>query len=341
MSRPTTPEQRANRARITARGPRMPGAEPVASVPAARRRVEDWADEIGAVVAALRAAPAPEGETPNVSMDVLNGVTVAGARAFWALKDLETRHERLRVAVMSAVSVAELGHPNPTWAAIRADLAAAFNADTPTEKPSHIPNCICCECETKRAAHAQAERELMTLAHGDRLLPDASEHAQIIADRINKLRAAPALPSDALGKLAKEATNGWACYARTKREHADIARLHSEIDKLRAAPAPTLENHHHYQPSTSDANICGICGDGPWGIHRFQPMREECKICAPESLLIASSVEVHCPHCGEGQPAPDGSLVWTPEELERGAGRCRCCACEQDIAIVHGKAKVE
>jgi hypothetical protein len=212
MSRPTTPEQRANRARITARGPRMPGAEPVASVPAARRRVEDWADEIGAVVAALRAAPAPEGETPNVSMDVLNGVTVAGARAFWALKDLETRHERLRVAVMSAVSVAELGHPNPTWAAIRADLAAAFN---------------------------------------------------------------------------------------------------------------------------------GICGDGPWGIHRFQPMREECKICAPESLLIASSVEVHCPHCGEGQPAPDGSLVWTPEELERGAGRCRCCACEQDIAIVHGKAKVE
>jgi hypothetical protein len=65
MSRPTTPEQRANRARITARGPRMPGAEPVASVPAARRRVEDWADEIGAVVAALRAAPAPEGETPR------------------------------------------------------------------------------------------------------------------------------------------------------------------------------------------------------------------------------------------------------------------------------------
>ena len=32
--------------------------------------------------------------------------------------------------------------------------------------------------------------------------------------------------------LAKQATNGWACFAKTKAEHADIARLHRAIDAL-------------------------------------------------------------------------------------------------------------
>lgn len=39
--------------------------------------------------------------------------------------------------------------------------------------------------------------------------------------------------TEALAKattLAKEATNGWACYARTNLEHNEIARLHREID---------------------------------------------------------------------------------------------------------------
>lgn len=35
-----------------------------------------------------------------------------------------------------------------------------------------------------------------------------------------------------LRRLAKQATNGWACYAKTKREHDDIARLHGEIDAI-------------------------------------------------------------------------------------------------------------
>jgi hypothetical protein len=60
------------------------------------------------------------------------------------------------------------------------------------------------------------------------------------------------------------------------------AILRDAADALRAAPAPTQESHHHYQPSTSDANICAICGDGPWGIHRFQPTRAECRVCTPE-----------------------------------------------------------
>ena len=32
--------------------------------------------------------------------------------------------------------------------------------------------------------------------------------------------------------LAKEATNGWACYAKRKAEHENIAHLHREIAEL-------------------------------------------------------------------------------------------------------------
>lgn len=38
-------------------------------------------------------------------------------------------------------------------------------------------------------------------------------------------------------KLAREATNGWACYARTNLEHKEIARLHKAIDEAEAVPA--------------------------------------------------------------------------------------------------------
>lgn len=41
---------------------------------------------------------------------------------------------------------------------------------------------------------------------------------------------------ETLRRLAKEATNGWACYARTNREHDDIARLHKEIDLVPSPP---------------------------------------------------------------------------------------------------------
>jgi hypothetical protein len=40
---------------------------------------------------------------------------------------------------------------------------------------------------------------------------------------------------DKMRVLALEATNGWACVARTKREHADIARLHTAIRALEEA----------------------------------------------------------------------------------------------------------
>lgn len=39
---------------------------------------------------------------------------------------------------------------------------------------------------------------------------------------------------DAALKLAKEATNGWGCYAKRDIEHREIARLHTAIDILSA-----------------------------------------------------------------------------------------------------------
>lgn len=33
-------------------------------------------------------------------------------------------------------------------------------------------------------------------------------------------------------RLAKEATNGWACYATRQSEHDEIARLHQAIDAI-------------------------------------------------------------------------------------------------------------
>lgn len=58
---------------------------------------------------------------PLISQEVLDGVTVAGARAFWALKDLEKQHESLRAAVMTIYS-----DPHLTWAEARQALAEAL-----------------------------------------------------------------------------------------------------------------------------------------------------------------------------------------------------------------------
>jgi hypothetical protein len=59
---------------------------------------------------------------PTVTLDTLTSVTVAGARAFWALKDVEKQHEALRVAVMVEVS-----NPHQDWATARANLTRALN----------------------------------------------------------------------------------------------------------------------------------------------------------------------------------------------------------------------
>ena len=54
---------------------------------------------------------------------------------------------------------------------------------------------------------------------------------QMSDDLLDRAEAAEATIAR-LRELAKEATNGWACYAKRKIEHDDIARIHREIDAL-------------------------------------------------------------------------------------------------------------
>lgn len=62
-----------------------------------------------------------DGNQP-VTMDTLNSVTVAGARAFWHAKDVEAKHEALRADVITVVS-----DPHLTWEQARQAIAAALN----------------------------------------------------------------------------------------------------------------------------------------------------------------------------------------------------------------------
>lgn len=69
------------------------------------------------------ASTEPKPVSPLISQEVLDGVTVAGARAFWALKDLEKQHESLRADVMTIAS-----DPHLEWDEARTMLMAALNA---------------------------------------------------------------------------------------------------------------------------------------------------------------------------------------------------------------------
>lgn len=76
---------------------------------------------------AYAAAEAADGDPdcttgqPLISQEVLDGVTVAGARAFWHAKDIEAKHEALRADVMTVVS-----NPHLTWEQARKALTAAL-----------------------------------------------------------------------------------------------------------------------------------------------------------------------------------------------------------------------
>lgn len=56
-------------------------------------------------------------------------------------------------------------------------------------------------------------------------------------------------------RLAKEATNGWACYAKRKIELDEIARLHSAIAKAESQASPAAP-----APSPALEMICRECG---------------------------------------------------------------------------------
>lgn len=66
----------------------------------------------------------------------------------------------------------------------------------------------------------------------------ASRHVVRLLLRAAEAVEAAEARADQLRRLAKEATNGWACYAKRKIEHEDIARLHHEIDAVSDASTP-------------------------------------------------------------------------------------------------------
>lgn len=67
---------------------------------------------------------------------------------------------------------------------------------------------------------------------------------------------------------ATEAHDEW----RKANERAEAAEA-----KLRAlAPAPDAQAGHTVMWLRADRNICAVCGDGPWGIHRFQEPEHIC-----------------------------------------------------------------
>jgi len=84
------------------------------------QRERQWQDFLSAHPMA-DPAPAPMPTPPLISQEVLDGLTVAGARAFWALKDLEKQYESLRVDVMTVVS-----DPHLTWEQARQALRDAL-----------------------------------------------------------------------------------------------------------------------------------------------------------------------------------------------------------------------
>lgn len=50
--------------------------------------------------------------------------------------------------------------------------------------------------------------------------------------------------------------------------------------------------------------------------------------------IVAALLEVHCPHCGDPQPAPDnGSHAWTPLEVSMNQTERTCVACDEPFVL--------
>lgn len=64
---------------------------------------------------------------------------------------------------------------------------------------------------------------------------------------------------------------------------------------------------------------------------------------AKNVVIVASSVEVQCPHCGASQPSPSGSEFCEPYEAKAMCnGEVReCVSCDEPIRMTwHDKAQV-
>ncbi len=61
---------------------------------------------------------------------------------------------------------------------------------------------------------------------------------------------------------------------------------------------------------------------------------QERKPRAKVAQLVAESVNVLCPECGEPQPDPEGgSHLWLPAQVEGAQGHHLCVACDAHFVI--------
>lgn len=136
----------------------------------------------GAETAGVNHMCVSRGNEPSVSVSTVEGITVAGARAFWRWKDEAAAHERLRAAVMTIYS-----DPHLTWEQARIALAQALTtdhnesdaADTLRATSSDCRECgfplVCVACEVKEDTQP-AWRHSAFPTHGQVLEVIASTH---------------------------------------------------------------------------------------------------------------------------------------------------------------------
>ena len=51
--------------------------------------------------------------------------------------------------------------------------------------------------------------------------------------------------------------------------------------------------------------------------------------------IVAESVAVLCPFCGDAQPNQDGCEMWIPEDFQKHGGKRACVSCMEPILIMH------
>jgi transposase-like protein len=51
--------------------------------------------------------------------------------------------------------------------------------------------------------------------------------------------------------------------------------------------------------------------------------------------IIAATVEICCPHCGEPLPSPDsGSDAWLPEQIPKDSPKYTCNSCDEEFRVM-------
>jgi predicted RNA-binding Zn-ribbon protein involved in translation (DUF1610 family) len=59
------------------------------------------------------------------------------------------------------------------------------------------------------------------------------------------------------------------------------------------------------------------------------------------AIIVAASVEVQCPHCGEPQPSPDnGSHVWMTSQVAALSGQVKTCVSCDETFTVQAQSRV-